>query len=351
ISIIALLIGLLLPALAGARRKALRINDAANQRSVHTGFILWAQDNNERYPLPSRVDRANAVLNIAGDFKNSTGNVFSMMIFNGSITPDIVVSPAEANPEIVVISEDQYQFRNPERAESYSGGTAPGALWDPGFKGSPDDDNLSLALSGQWTLDPSPGEGFGNDDDRAPEGNNSFAHIPLTGAWLDLWSAVEATANQPILANRGPLVAALGGASTGNLAQGGFRRNDWELSTTGFTNTEGIEVTGETSNTLRIHGGNNTWEGNVTFNDGHVASKNSVTIDEITVDPSTGDDKVEDCLFASEGRDDGEINFDQRTDAFFGIWAFGVPIRGDNSTIEQPLFFQSAGGAGRRWID
>ena len=50
ISIIALLVGILLPALGAARRTAQRISCASNQRQLGLAFAIYAQENNDHYP-------------------------------------------------------------------------------------------------------------------------------------------------------------------------------------------------------------------------------------------------------------------------------------------------------------
>ncbi len=50
IAIIAILAGLLLPALAKAKSRGHRINCVSNQKQVSLGFRLWSNDNEDRYP-------------------------------------------------------------------------------------------------------------------------------------------------------------------------------------------------------------------------------------------------------------------------------------------------------------
>ncbi|RMD65269.1 MAG: prepilin-type N-terminal cleavage/methylation domain-containing protein, partial [Planctomycetota bacterium] len=53
ISIIALLIGILLPALGRARKQARVLADSAQLKQVHFGFQTFANSNNGSYPIPS----------------------------------------------------------------------------------------------------------------------------------------------------------------------------------------------------------------------------------------------------------------------------------------------------------
>ncbi len=57
IAVIALLIGLLLPALAGAKQAAVRVRCQANLRSVHQIVTLYANDHDDRVPLGYRGGR------------------------------------------------------------------------------------------------------------------------------------------------------------------------------------------------------------------------------------------------------------------------------------------------------
>lgn len=236
IAIIALLIGILLPALGKARASARQIKDSTQVRGVHQGMVLWAQNNSDAYPLPSNIDRANNTL-LANTPKDLPRHITSVMIYNGFFSPELCVSPAEVNGDIKIY--DKYEYSEP----AGPGPNAKLALWDPKFK-IPADAVLGTMTPAQTV----------------PEGYFSYAYqIPVGGRrskWSNSFQSTEA-----ILANRGPAYNATGSGAT----------LTWTLLTTGTidTATYGTPV-GLNSNTLLIHGGRTTWEGNVCYNDNHV---------------------------------------------------------------------------------
>ncbi|MBX3402626.1 MAG: type II secretion system protein [Phycisphaeraceae bacterium] len=260
IAIIALLVGILLPALGKARQSARQLKDSTQTRGIQQSMVVWANNNNSEYPIPSRIDTGNTTVTAVGEAKNITSNILSVLIFNGNISPEICISPAEANTGQVQ-KDENYEYNNPQFAA-----TPAQALWDPRFKGT------ALANDNQQGTD------------AANVSNNSYAHTVLFGKrraqWADTFSTTEA-----VFGNRGP-------AYTAN-DQGTYPATGrWPLLN---------GVTGTGSNTLLIHGGRSTWEGNIAYNDGHVSFETKPNPDGLTYTRATGTPRaVTDNLFVIE---------------------------------------------------
>ncbi len=239
IAIIALLIGILLPALGKARAAARQLKDSTQVRGTLQAMVIHAQNNRDNYPLPSRLDRNNDTINVAAAnafHKDITGQMFSVLINDGSLSTEILISPAEANGQIA--EYEGYEFDEPEGAADEDA-----ALWDPKFTGTPADDgsgNLGITYTVQT-------------------GSVSYAHVVPVGArkaqWTNSFKSTEAS-----VANRGPVYEG-GGATTA-----------WTLPEDEY---------GTGSNTLLIHGGRNTWSGNIGFNDNHVSFENEPDPDKV----------------------------------------------------------------------
>ncbi len=226
IAIIALLIGILLPALGKARATSKQVKDGSQIRSIHQAMTTWAQANDGNFPLPSLLDAADGTIKgSTAAQKNNTGNIYSLLLFNGLVPKEMLISVAECDPDIRV--DEAYEFSVPQKAA-----TPDKALWDPGFSGMPGETGMSgLPSAGRR--------------DSGKYGNTSFAHIPPFGKRMRHWQSTFDSQTAAIC-NRGPLY----GGSPGK----------WLLAP-GPSGTE--------SYTLRIHGGAGTWEGNVAYNDNH----------------------------------------------------------------------------------
>ena len=149
IAIIALLVGILLPALGKARASARQLKCSTQVRGIVQAMVVWANNNQSKYPLPSEIDGGNTTTNIGNTAatayqKDTTGNILSLMIFNGNISSEICVSPAESNTGAISVKKD-YALSNPTGAPQPSN-----ALWDPGFMGTPNQTPIvGTAVSGQ----------------------------------------------------------------------------------------------------------------------------------------------------------------------------------------------------------
>ncbi len=268
IAIIALLVSILLPALGKARQAARRIKDGTQVRNVIQAFALHALSNDDDYPLPSSLDRNDDTLT-ANSGKDITGQILSILIWNGSISTELAVSPAEANTgEVVQLNE--YEFDEPMAARNEDN-----ALWDPAFNGTPDDDT---GRTGNGHTD-----GFSN---------QSYAHLPPFGKRKAQWSNTFST-TEAAFANRGPTFS----GQTQGFGANPPANNRWTLDPTGDT--------GVNSNTLLIHGGRQTWEGNVGYNDGHTKFQTKVDPEGSNYTASSNPRSRADNIFADETNEAG----------------------------------------------
>jgi len=202
-----------------ARAEARQLKDSIHVRSIMQSMMIFAQNNKGSFPLPGLIDGANSTVALAEGqtafSKNTTANIMSILIFNGNISPEICISPAEVNKRIKPF--DTYSYGSPATAPNPAQ-----ALWDPAF-------------SADFT--------------KRPEGGNfSYAHLQPSekrrSKWADTFSTTEA-----IVSNRAPSIASVELDEQGEYV---------------------VKLRSDKSKTFRIHGDPKTWEGNVAFNDGHV---------------------------------------------------------------------------------
>ncbi len=85
ISIIALLIGILLPALGAARKNAQRMENNTRLRGVHQGCVQYAQSNQQAFP------------GMGGDNVATASGRFILLLNQNLFTGEYVVSPLEAS--------------------------------------------------------------------------------------------------------------------------------------------------------------------------------------------------------------------------------------------------------------
>ncbi|MEO5802828.1 MAG: type II secretion system protein, partial [Verrucomicrobiota bacterium] len=94
IAIIAILAGLLLPALAKAKEKANRANCVSNQKQITLALRIWVDDNKGKYPWELMVTAG-------GSFEDTAGNLsvyrHTTIASNEMSTPKILHCPSDRN--------------------------------------------------------------------------------------------------------------------------------------------------------------------------------------------------------------------------------------------------------------
>ncbi len=149
ISIIALLVGILLPALGAARKSAQTVKCASNMRQLGIGFMGYATDNEGKYPA-NILNKSTtwwyqaSVIGVymPGDVKTASGSI-------GGLT---MPCPSDIENAARSYTMNFWASSDP----SPPGWLAPpsrGELWDAG---APNLSNLMLAVEG-WSLFPSGG--------------------------------------------------------------------------------------------------------------------------------------------------------------------------------------------------
>lgn len=206
-----------------AEKATWEAKDQNHVRVTVQALTIFATATGGDYPLPSAMDPDDATVAEKGRAKDTTGNLFSILIWNGAIATETCISPAEVN-ESIKQREDYWFDQPPTAAKPVS------AMWDPAF---------SADFTGETI------------------GNVSYAHLQPSEGRLDAWNAgSEHAALEPVVANRGPEIAAV-------TAVGEDGRPD-------------VRLAKEDSNTLRIHGPEASWEGMVAYNDGHAGRVDSL---------------------------------------------------------------------------
>lgn len=291
ISIIALLIGILLPALNSARQSAQRVKDLTQVKQLATGLQTASQTQNNRFPLPSTIDRNGNTDN--SDGRDRSGGIISFLIQQDAASTAVCISPLEQNAQIN--EYEGYQFDDPE-----AGADPLKAIYDPDFRGTPNDrasdrtgaDNANMELDNI--------------------GHMSYAHRSPYFARRAQWR-FNISSTRPLLANRG--AEYLETETPDN--------DDWTLQT-------GAQGTGSTANLL--HGDPNRWSGNVVFGDGSGEFWDDAWNERVTFDERTGPNTVAqlDNIFVDEENERSRnLEPSARSNSVMRLWTEGQDADSD----------------------
>jgi prepilin-type N-terminal cleavage/methylation domain-containing protein len=218
IAIIAVLIGLLLPALAKAQQQAKAVKDMTQIKGIYQAWLTAANElERNRLPTPGYANRlAFNGVQVPGQgnedvTKNNSKNLYSLSVARNMFNTEILIGPTEVNP--IVTEYKNYDFSQYAPAQD--------KYWDEGF-------SAQIAGTGGTVC------------------NTSYAHLAIMGLRKQL---VWFKAFAPDGGQRGMI---------GN--------RSWQI-TSESNPVSGTQFT--LSPTLRLHGDDKNWEGNVVYTDGH----------------------------------------------------------------------------------
>ena len=252
VAIIALLVGLLLPALAKAQQTAKTVKDSNQQKQIHTAMIGKANETKGgKMPTPGLIRRMPyGGQRIPGEgtedySQNNTQNLYSACVAQQLFNTDILYGPTECNPVVKPMANYNYSQYRP----------AQGTYWDSGMKAKVD--------------------GVAGTDDC----HTSYAHQLLVGLRKSQHWRNNLDSARPHLVTRG----CKNGVTTGD---------DYEQSPT-----------------LRLHGPAKSWEGNCCFGDTHMEFIETFRPDGCFYECGTynGGNLAKDNLFACGGTTPAEF--------------------------------------------
>lgn len=278
---VCLVLFILMPAFSSRPRINSRsVRDSTQIRGVHQGMVLFAASNRDKYPMPSIDDKDNKT--IATDdpsSKDTTANIYSMLIYGNYFSPELMVSPAEQSGNIAI--DTDYHLTTPPNTIDPAN-----ALWDPTFAA---DFTNTKVIS-----------------------NTSYAHHIPAADRHDRWnSTLQST--EAIVGNRGPQITAVL-----------LAKSNPPIPLPQFTIPNSI--------TLQIHGSRTTWEGNIAYNDNHVNFETNVFTDAATYPlasptPNAKPRTKPDVFFFDEP------DANNRDNAFMSIFTKAGPTTNDFSAI------------------
>ncbi len=228
-AIIALLLGILLPALSKARAAARQAKDGTQLKQIHTGFLTFAAaEGNGLFPLPGNINRQGQIPGRGepNELKNSHAHLYSACVAREMFTPQLLVSPSEVSGKVATCSN--YNFASYKPAND--------TYWD-GDVADPANGGASGGLGASFRA------GLANDIC-----HTSYATMPLMGR--------DAGAKKPSRRD----MHWRNSADSGFIVLGNRGVQNGEINTNNYTN----------SVTLQIHGPKTSWEGNQCYNDNHV---------------------------------------------------------------------------------
>jgi len=249
VAIIALLVGLLLPAITKARKNAATLKDGTQIKEIHQSMLVFANQNDSMMPRPGMINRLpDPVMgNVPGfgdedHVQNHTAFVYSASIAQDYFNTDILIGPTEVNTFI------QPDLDYNDAAYIPANDT----YWDTNFTS-----NLQTGS------------------------NTSYAHAALCGDRKTVRWRNTNDAAYPLLGTRG---------TGGTFTAGGFTGQGGQLTGDQYSD----------SPTLELHGAEKQWIGNICFADNHMETLDTFFPALTSHDMGTNTGKKKDNIFSAE---------------------------------------------------
>ena len=124
IAIIAILAGMLLPALAKAKAKAQKIKCTSNLKNIGLGFRIFATDNGDLYPMA--VPDAQGGSASAADLRRGATLVYRhfLSLSNELQTPKIVLCPSDGLGRVEAVNWSTNRTRGRDAAQYFAGNSS-----------------------------------------------------------------------------------------------------------------------------------------------------------------------------------------------------------------------------------
>jgi len=295
-AIIAILIGLLLPALNKARSRAQQLRDGTQLKSIHQSWLIFAEDfDPDTLPTPGLVRRRITTVGFdsqgsaeerhvpgRGDENialNTTDRLFAASIMQNYFTPELAVGATEPSGNVWTMDNFNWEQYSPIEAQYWPGEFIGDVNSnDTPTPATPDQSGRFQAIIGQAS-------------------NTSYAHLPMAGPRRDrLWKKTS-DSRVSVVGNRG-------------VVEG---------------NDEDVAIY-EESVTLDLHPPRRQWSGNMCFGDNHVDFLRSFWPDGVTYRPSldseTPTGSLPDNLFRQdfEGLGGDKFNLEEGSDIYLVIY-------------------------------
>ena len=194
IAIIGILAAMLLPALANARKQALRINCVSNLKQIGVAFVVWGNDNGDRLPMQVAASSGGPAnqAQLMGAVPNAgfTYQVFGVMS-NELQTPKILICPsdtrtAHSNFNMQANNTAANAFLNNTAVSFFVGRDAQQSQPQMLLTG---DRNIVGSSTAQTLPNPIPNDGYGNSPVSAAGAfavmGTNFATAATAPAWTE----------------------------------------------------------------------------------------------------------------------------------------------------------------------